>query len=60
MSPAELGPENECASEGQQQLQMTNPSSRQRGCYIRTMAAGVQSKKKILAMSLKGLDIEKN
>jgi hypothetical protein len=37
-----LGPENDCAGEGQQQLQTTDPSSRKRGYYIRTMAAGVQ------------------
>jgi hypothetical protein len=42
MSPAELGPENDFAGETQQQLQMTDPSSRQRGCYIRTTAASVQ------------------
>jgi hypothetical protein len=28
-----LGPENECAGESQQQLSMTDPSSRQRGFY---------------------------
>jgi hypothetical protein len=33
---------------------MTNPSSRQRGYYIRTMTAGVQLKK-ILAVSLEEL-----
>jgi hypothetical protein len=31
MSPAGLGPENDCSVEGQQQLQTTDPSSRQRG-----------------------------
>jgi hypothetical protein len=46
MSPAGLRPENECADEGQQQLQTTDPSFRQRECYIRTMIAGVQLKKK--------------
>jgi hypothetical protein len=44
--PAGLGLENKFAGEGQQQLQTTNPFSRQRGCYIRTMTAGVQMKKK--------------
>jgi hypothetical protein len=29
-SATELGPENDCAGEGQQELQTTNPSSRQR------------------------------
>jgi hypothetical protein len=29
-SPKGLGPENDCADEGQQQLQTTDPSSRQR------------------------------
>jgi hypothetical protein len=43
-----LGSINEYAGEGQQQLQMTDPSSRQIACYIRTMAAGVQFRKKKL------------
>jgi hypothetical protein len=34
---------------------MTEPFSRQRGGYIKTMTAGVQLKKKILAVCLKGL-----
>jgi hypothetical protein len=46
MSPAGLGPENECAGKSQQQLQTTNPFSHQRGCYIRTMTTGVQLTKK--------------
>jgi hypothetical protein len=29
-SPTGLGPENDCAGEGQQQLQKTDPSSRQK------------------------------
>jgi hypothetical protein len=29
-SPKGLGPDNDCAGEGQQQLQTTDPSSRQR------------------------------
>jgi hypothetical protein len=44
-SPTGLGPDNECAGDSQQQLQMTDPSSRQRGYYIKTMAAGVQLRK---------------
>jgi hypothetical protein len=59
-SPAGLGPNNECAGEGQQQLQMTDPSSHQSGCYIRTMAADVQLRKTILAVSLKGLGAKTN
>jgi hypothetical protein len=33
LGPAGLRPERDCASEDQQQLQITDPSSRQRGCY---------------------------
>jgi hypothetical protein len=51
-SPTGLRPENECAGEGQQQLYMTEKYPRQRGCYIRTMTAGVQLRK-ILVMSHK-------
>jgi hypothetical protein len=36
-SAAEVGPVNECAGEGQQILQITDPSSRQRGYYIRAI-----------------------
>jgi hypothetical protein len=43
MSPAGLGPEKDCAGEDQQQT--TDPSSRERGCYIRTPIASVQLKK---------------
>jgi hypothetical protein len=32
-NPTGHGPENECASEGKQQLQITDPSSSPRGCY---------------------------
>jgi hypothetical protein len=61
VSPTILGFENECAGEGQQQIQMTDQSSRQRGCYIRTMTAGVQSRKEnILAVKLKGLGAKTN
>jgi ribosomal protein S19E (S16A) len=45
VSPTGLGSENECPGEGQQQLQMTDPSSCHRKCYIRTMTAGVQLRK---------------
>jgi hypothetical protein len=37
MISAELGPQKDCAGEGQQQLQMTYASYRERRCYIRTM-----------------------
>jgi hypothetical protein len=61
LSPVVLGPENECAGEGQQQLQTTDPSSHQRGCYIRTTTASVQlKKKKNLAVSLNGLGAKMN
>jgi hypothetical protein len=39
MCSAGLGPENDFAGEDQQQLQPTDVSSCQRGCYIRTMPA---------------------
>jgi hypothetical protein len=39
---------------------MIEPSSRHRGCYIRTMTAGVELKKKILAVILKGLGAKTN
>jgi hypothetical protein len=44
-----LGPENDCPGEGQQQLQTADASSRQRGCYTRTMTECVQLKKKRIA-----------
>jgi hypothetical protein len=47
MSPAGVGPENDCAGEVQQQLYTTDPSSRQRGCYIRTITTSFQLKNKI-------------
>jgi hypothetical protein len=58
-STAGVGPENDCASEGQQQLQTTDPSSRQRGCYIRIMKASIQLKK-LLVVILKGLVAKTN
>jgi hypothetical protein len=45
-SPTGLRPENKCAGEGQQQLEMRDPPFRQRGCHIRTMTAGVQLRRK--------------
>jgi hypothetical protein len=47
MSPAGLGPENDCAGEDQQQLLTTDLHSCQRGCCIRTTAASVQLENKI-------------
>jgi hypothetical protein len=46
MSPAVLERENGCAGEGQEQLHMTDLFSRHRGCYIRTITASVQLRKK--------------
>jgi hypothetical protein len=56
MSPAGLRPKNDCAGDGQQQLQMTDLPSHQRGCYIRTIIASVQLK----IMGLKGLGTKTN
>jgi hypothetical protein len=47
MNPAGFGPENDCAGEDQQQLYTTDPSSRQRGCYVRAITANVQLENKI-------------
>jgi hypothetical protein len=41
MSPG-VGPEKDCTGEAQQQLYRADPSSRLRGCYIRTSIASVQ------------------
>jgi hypothetical protein len=60
MSLTGLRSENECAGKGQQQLLMTDPSSRERGCYIRIMIAGVQLRKIILSVSLKLLGAKTN
>jgi hypothetical protein len=46
MSPAGVGPKNDCAGEGQQQLYTTDPSSRERGCYIGIISASVQLENK--------------
>jgi hypothetical protein len=54
MSPAGLGPENDCAGEYQKQLSTTDSSSRQRGCYIRTMTASVQFGNKIIGRDPQG------
>jgi hypothetical protein len=59
MSTAGLGPEVDCAGKDQQQLKMTDQSSRQRRCYIRIKIASVQLKK-ILVVNLKGLGAKMN
>jgi hypothetical protein len=47
LSSAGLRPKNDCAGEDQQQLYTTDPSSRQRGSYIRITTASVQTENKI-------------
>jgi hypothetical protein len=58
-SPKGLGHEKGYAGEAQQHIKQIDPSSRQRGCYIRSVDAGVQLKKN-LAVSLKGLGAKTN
>jgi hypothetical protein len=47
MSPAGLERESDCAGEDQQQLNTTDPSYRQRGCYVKTITASVQLENKL-------------
>jgi hypothetical protein len=54
MSPAGLGPQDDYAGENQRQLQTTDQSSRQRGCYIRTITVSVQLKNKITGRGSQG------
>jgi hypothetical protein len=54
MSTAGLGPENNCADEDQQQLQATDTSSHQTGCYVRTIPASVQLENKITGRESQG------
>jgi hypothetical protein len=54
VSPVGLRPENDCAGEGQQLLQTTDPFSYQRGCYIRTTTTRVQLKIKITGHESQG------
>jgi hypothetical protein len=54
IGPVGLGPENDCAGEDQQQLYTTDPFSRQRGCYIRTITASVQLENKITGRESQG------
>jgi hypothetical protein len=58
--PAGVGPENDYAGENQQQLNTTNPSSRQKGCYIRIITSIVQLENKIAGRELKGLVAKTN
>jgi hypothetical protein len=57
MSPAGLEHENDCAGEDQEQLQTTDPSSRQRAyySYIRTITASVQVESKINGRESQGV-----
>jgi hypothetical protein len=54
MTPAGIGPQNDCAGEDQQQLQTTDQSSRQRGCYIKTITASVRLENKITGRETQG------
>jgi hypothetical protein len=54
MSPAGLGSENDCAGEDLHKLYTTDPSSRQTGCYIRTITASVHLEKKITGRESQG------
>jgi hypothetical protein len=55
MNPVGHGPESDCAGEAQEQLYTTDPSSRQRGCYIRTIIASVQLENKITGRESQGV-----
>jgi hypothetical protein len=54
MSPAGLGPEDDCADEDQHPLQTIDPSSLQSGCYIRTITASVHLENKITGLESQG------
>jgi hypothetical protein len=54
MDPASLGSENDCAYEDQPQLKTTEPSSRLRERYIRTITASVQLEKNIIGHESRG------
>jgi hypothetical protein len=54
MSLAELGPEDGCAGEDQQQLKTIDPTSRQRGCYMKTITASVNLGKEVSARKSRG------
>jgi hypothetical protein len=54
MSPSGLLPENDCAGEDQQQFQMTDLSSRQRKCYIRTIIASVRLENRMTGRESQG------
>jgi hypothetical protein len=46
ISPEAFRPENDCTGEDLEKLKTTDPSSFQRGCYIRTITASVQLENK--------------
>jgi hypothetical protein len=54
MNPAGVIPENDYAGEGQQQLQTTGRSYREKGCYMRTIAASVQLENQITGRDSQG------
>jgi hypothetical protein len=54
MSPTGLGPENDRAGEDQQQMLTTDPTSRQRECYIKITTASVQLENKIAGREYQG------
>jgi hypothetical protein len=58
LSPAGLGPENDCAGEDQQQLQTTDPPSRQRGRPTTRNLQLSNSNKNLVLVPRQGLDIE--
>jgi hypothetical protein len=59
MNPVVLGPENDCAGKGQQQLETTDPSCRQRGFCIRSMTASVQLGERYYGYSADGEDVSR-
>jgi hypothetical protein len=59
-SPKGLGPENDCAGEGQQQLQMAYPLSSERMLYKDYDRRCSTERKNILTLSLKGLGAKTN
>jgi hypothetical protein len=56
VSPAGLGPEDDSAGEGQQQLSTTDPASRQRGHPTSTNPQLSNSKKNLVLGPKRGLD----
>jgi hypothetical protein len=54
-NPTGLGPENDCAGEGQQQLYKTHPSSRQRERPISTNSQLCDSNKNLVVKPQMGV-----